>query len=141
MFGTSSRRKCRIARCTNYAIKNRTMCGKHRTQAHRKKYPILSAFTNLKHNAKRRGVLFTITFKQFAEWCVKVNYIGLARGRKQQSYTIDRRYNDIGYHVDNLQMMVKKDNISKYFYYDYRTKHAVFSNGQAMQYDPKDLPF
>lgn len=132
---------CKVAGCYKKSMPNRTLCGKHRIKAARERNPVYTAFITLKHNAKRRGVLFTITFVQFSDWCTKVNYIGLARGRKATSYTIDRRYNDIGYHIDNIQAMVKRDNITKYFYYDYRTKHAVFSNGQALQYDPKHLPF
>jgi hypothetical protein len=71
-------------------------------------------------------VLFTITLQEFRDWCSKVQYIGFS-GRSSESYTIDRRYNDIGYHIDNIQVMTKGENIKKYFFYDYRNKSIAFS--------------
>ena len=87
--------------------------------------PVKYAFLNLRTNAKRRNILFTITLEQFREWCSKVTYIGFA-GRRSTSYTIDRRHNDIGYHIDNIEVMEKGENVRKFFYYDYRSKHTSF---------------
>ena len=73
-----------------------TLCSTCRSKKAREKDPVKYAFNALKNNAKRRNIPFTITLEQFREWCVKVQYIGF-KGRSANSYTIDRRYNDIGY--------------------------------------------
>lgn len=96
----------------------------------RKANPIRSAWLNLRNNAKRRDVLFTITFEQFRQWCTKVKYIGFA-GRNSESYTIDRIHNDIGYHIDNIQVMKKRDNVIKYFHYDYRNKAVMMTESES----------
>jgi len=102
-----------------------TLCSTCRSKKAREKDPVKYAFNALKNNAKRRNIPFTITLEQFREWCVKVQYIGF-KGRSANSYTIDRRYNDIGYHIDNIQVMTKSDNIKKYFFYDYRNRQAAY---------------
>lgn len=84
-------------------------------------------------------MLFTITLDQFREWCTKVTYIGFA-SRASEGYTIDRKYNDIGYHLDNIQVMTKRDNIKKYFHYDYRSKAANVVTDDPVDADV-DLPF
>jgi hypothetical protein len=98
------------------------------------------AFINLRNNAKRRGVLFTITLDQFREWCSKVQYIGFS-GRSSESFTVDRRHNDIGYHLDNIQVLEKGKNVQKYFFYDYRSKQAVYGTSTAPIEVDEDLPF
>jgi hypothetical protein len=84
-----------------------SLCKTCQSRKWRKDNPVRSAWLNLRNNAKRRGVLFTITFEQFEKWCVKVKYIGFA-GRNSDSFTIDRRHNGIGYHIDNIQVMSKR---------------------------------
>jgi hypothetical protein len=98
-------------------------CSTCRVKKWRKENPVKYAYNNLKKSAQNRNLLFTITFEDFKEWCVKVDYIG-RKGRGAQAYTVDRIHNDIGYHLDNIQVMKKRDNVTKFFSYDYRTKRA-----------------
>lgn len=127
--------------CATSYCRNRTSGGKHcstcRSKKSRQQDPVKYAYTALKNNAKRRGVLFTITLDQFRDWCVKVKYIGFA-GRLSESYTIDRRYNDIGYHIDNIQVLTKRNNVIKYFSYDYRSKTPVFSEKKKRETAEQD---
>lgn len=118
---------CSTPYCRRRVTKG-NLCNTCRTRKWRKENPVRSAWINLRNNAKRRGVLFTITFEQFEQWCVKVKYIGF-QGRNSDSYTIDRRHNDIGYHIDNIQVLKKRDNIVKYFHYDYRSKAIMMTEG------------
>lgn len=130
---------CAAKFCNNKT--NRKLCGTCRARKSRLEDPVRYAYNNLKNRASQRGVLFTITLDQFREWCTKVTYIGFA-GRTSESYTIDRKYNDIGYHLDNIQVMTKKDNIKKYFTYDYRSKTAkVVTAGPEPVDADVDLPF
>lgn len=113
---------CAVKHCTNKC--SGKMCGSCRSRKSRISDPVRYAYNNLKNRANQRSVLFTITLEQFREWCCKVKYIGFA-GRSSESYTIDRKYNDVGYHIDNIQVMTKSNNIKKYFSYDYRSKTAT----------------
>src|SRR5690348_12249634 len=115
--------KCETRGCRNKTNGSRH-CNKCRSRKWRKTHPIEYAYYNLRNNAKRRGVHFTITIADFRQWCVKVNYIGFKKGRHAESFTVDRIHNDIGYHIDNIQVLTKRDNIVKYFSYDWRTKRA-----------------
>jgi hypothetical protein len=74
-------------------------------------------------SAKKRNLEFDIRFEFFKKFCVRFDYIG-RKGRSAESYTIDRVRNDRGYTEDNIQVMKKRDNVIKYFNYDYRTKRA-----------------
>lgn len=112
---------CAVAYCKNKC--KGKMCSTCRSRKSRLADPVRYAFNNLRNRAKQRGLIFTITLEQFREWCVKVEYIGF-KGRSSTSYTIDRRYNDLGYHIDNIQVLEKRDNIIKFFTYDYRSKSA-----------------
>ncbi len=120
------------AKYCNHKVNGTRLCSTCRSKKCRENDPVKYAFTALKNNAKRRNILFTITLEQFREWCSKVIYIGHA-GRASESYTIDRRHNDIGYHIDNIKVMKKGDNVKKYFYYDYRTKLTAYSTIQPEQ--------
>lgn len=112
---------CSVQNCTNKC--KGKMCSTCRARKSRLADPVRYAFNNLKNRAKQRNVIFTITLEDFRKWCRKIKYIGFA-GRSSESYTIDRRYNDLGYHIDNIQVLTKVDNIKKYFMYDWRSKTA-----------------
>lgn len=112
---------CATKNCSNKATGK--LCNTCRCRKSRLKDPVRYAYNNLRNRAKQRNIVFTITLDDFRKWCKKVKYIGFA-GRSSESYTIDRRHEDIGYHLDNIQVMELRNNIKKYFSYDYRTKTA-----------------
>src|SRR5690242_8318139 len=114
--------RCSVAYCNNKATGK--MCSTCRSRKARMSDPVRYSFNNLRNRAKQRGLVFTITLEQFRDWCHKVKYIGF-KGRSSESFTIDRIHNDLGYHIDNIQVMTKGANVKKYFSYDYRSKTAV----------------
>lgn len=115
-------------RCSTPYCKNKVpgnyQCNKCRSKKWREANPIKYSFYNLRNRARRDNIPFTIVFEDFEKWCVNVHYIGMKRGRGANARTVDRRYNDIGYHIDNIQVMEKRDNVIKYFSYDFRVKKA-----------------
>lgn len=115
------------------------MCSTCRSRKCRQTDPVKYAFNNLVNHAKERGIICTITLDQFRVWCRKVKYIGFT-GRSADSYTIDRRHCDIGYHIDNIQVMTNIKNVKKFFTYDWRTK-TVVSWAANTQEVKEDLPF
>lgn len=112
--------RCLTPYCKN-KVKGKYPCSTCRSRKSREANPVRYAYHNLKSSAAKRDLPFTISLEQFKDWCIKVDYIG-HKGRAAASYTCDRRYNDIGYHVDNIQVMTKRNNVKKYFSYDYRNK-------------------
>ena len=121
---------CHTPYCRNKT--NSTYCSTCRSKKSRERDLVKYAFTSLRNNAKRRGIIFTITLEQFKTFCSKVNYIGFA-GRSSENYTIDRIHNDIGYHIDNIQVMEKGKNVKKYFYYDYREKQVRYEREEVVE--------
>lgn len=114
---------CSAAFCTNKT--QYTLCSTCRARKSRLADPVRYAYNNLKNRAKQRKIVFTITLDQFREFCIKTKYMA-GKGKTAYSYTIDRKHEDIGYHADNLQVLISKDNIKKYYLnYDWRTKEAI----------------
>lgn len=129
--------KCATAYCKNKP--DGRYCSTCRSRNARKSDPVRYAYNNLRNNAKRRGIVFTITLSDFRKFCHKVKYIGHS-GRSAESYTIDRRHNDVGYHIDNIAVITRSENVKKYFYYDWRTKTAAYAVETRSEI-AEDMPF
>ncbi len=115
-------KKCATKYCRNKT--DRTHCSTCRSRKSRESDKVRYAFNTLKSNARRRGYVFTITLEQFRKFCTKTKFIA-GKGRSSDSYTIDRIYNSVGYHIDNIQVMKKGSNTRKYFLtYDWERKIA-----------------
>jgi hypothetical protein len=128
--------RCAVAYCTNRTDRSH-LCSTCRSRKARLSDPVRYAFNNLRNRARQRRIVFTITLEQFRQWCHKVQYIGF-KGRSAESYTIDRKHNDIGYHIDNIQVMTKSENVKKYFSYDFRSRTAVMT---TMPVEEGENPF
>lgn len=84
-------------------------CAKRR---YAKKNPVKYAYQVLRNNAKRRNKVFTLTFDEFKEFCYKYDYLA-GRGKKKESYSIDRIDNTKGYTRDNIQVLTLSENSRK----------------------------
>lgn len=123
-------RRCHTKYCRN-EVTNTRHCSTCRSRKARKADPVRYAYNNLKTHAKARGILFTITLDDFRAFCHRVKYIGFS-GRNPDSYTIDRIHNDVGYHIDNIQILKNADNVKKYFSYDYRSRQVFIMQAEAV---------
>lgn len=130
---------CAALRCNN-RCGNRTLCSTHRSQLCRQRDAVRYAYNNMRNRARRKNIPCTITLEQFRLWCHKVTYIGF-KGRSPEGWTIDRKYNDVGYHIDNIQAMQNQDNVKKYFTYDWRTKQVYQLVYPETASITADLPF
>lgn len=90
-----------------------------------------AAFQTLRHNATRRGKVFTITFDYFKRFCYRTNYMA-GKGRTKESYSIDRHKNELGYIPGNIKCRTLSFNsskgarpVTKILNYDWRTKYAT----------------
>jgi hypothetical protein len=132
---SARRRKgvCSAIGCSNRATS--TLCSTCRSRKSRLADPVRYSYNTLKSNAKRRGKDFTLTPDEFKRFCIKTNYIA-GKGRSADSYTVDRRDEDRGYHADNIGVLTNSQNVRKRFlHYDWRTKTATVLNHEQSSED------
>lgn len=131
--------ECQASGCRNKTHGSK-LCSTCRCRKSRLADPYKYAYNNLKNRAKQRGILFTITPEQFREFCIKTKYIDY-KDRESDGLTIDRIHNGLGYHLDNIRVLTKRDNVVKYIRYDSRLKKAVEAVIEEPEFDKEDLPF
>ena len=105
-----TRRKC--TQCPNHHKYPRKLCPSCHQRDMRRRHPMYYAFDNLRCNSKRRGIPFSLTFEQFKKFAVATDYIQ-NKGTTKNSYSIDRIKNELGYTVDNIQILTVGANASK----------------------------
>lgn len=84
-------------------------CWKCRARMLKEKRPATYVLNMLRHSARKRKLPFTITVKEFEDFCAKTGYLE-HRGNKPGSMTIDRKDWNEGYHVWNIQVMTHEEN-------------------------------
>lgn len=135
---------CETKYCRRKPHAGRKLCSTCRTRKYRLEHPVESSYQNLKQNAKRRGKIFDLTLDQFREFCVRTNYIQ-GKGTSKESYHIDRIDENIGYTIDNLQILTNTQNIKKYlkFSEDERGKPDQFwvEKNKKQQIKIEGIPF
>lgn len=125
--------------CCAYACKEKPvlkkggLCHKHYRRKRREEDPVGVRYNGFKNKAKARGKEFTITLKEFRDFCQRTGYI-ITKGRRGQNATVDRRCNAHGYHIWNIHLMSNAENARK----GNRFNGNKFSDPN--QPDP-DLPF
>lgn len=118
--------KCATNYCRN-ETKGRKYCSTCRSKQARKNDAIKYSYITLKNNAKRRGIDFSLTLNEFKKFCYETDYIK-GKGKTSQSYSVDRKEADIGYHYWNLQMLTVSENAKKgkkILLYNWEYKHAT----------------
>ncbi len=138
---------CREKFCTNKKAGKNTLCHKHIKRKWREKNIMLSAYGNLKTNAKKRKKEFTITFQDFKEFCIETEYL-MGKGRSKTSYTIDRIRDEEGYVKGNLRVLTNSNNVKKennrrkqLVYVKYGSKSMSFNFVEVKEKDNTDVPF
>jgi len=89
------------------------LCHKHYAIYRRQKDPVYDRYVNFKGNALRRKKPFEITLFEFREWCLETGYI-IKKGMRGARCSVDRINNNLGYSIDNIQLLTLKSNIEKY---------------------------
>lgn len=108
-------------RCANHNCSNTTKgeyCTSCRIRMWRQNNPLQYAYQTSKHNAKRRGKQFDLSFEEYKEFVIKVDYIK-KKGVHANSMHIDRIEEDKGYTKGNLQPLTNSQNVRKYLDYRY----------------------
>lgn len=128
--------RCQTPFCRNKKVEGRNFCSKCRTRKYRERNPLKSCYDSLKHNAKRRNIEFSLTLKEFKEFCIKTNYL-LGKGKTRESYSIDRIDNTKGYCIDNIQVLSLSLNSKK----RNRTLQYMYGENGMEFWVTKDKPF
>lgn len=109
-------------------LKNCVDCNKHFDYAGKRCYKCISRIRRasdrvkavyyvIKTSAKRRGIEFGLTLDYLRQFCKENGYIE-SKGRLRDQMTIDRIDNSRGYLNDNIQVLQKGMNSSKYHNFD-----------------------
>ena|SRR5215207_3549017 len=124
--------KCVMVHCLKAAIKRGKKCMKYcpkcQRQLLKERHPLTYWFDILRSNAKRRGISFELTIEEFKIFDDKYNYIAL-KGRGAGKATIDRKKSNIGYTLDNIQVLEHSSN-SRKVHIDKKLKH-MYENEQT----------
>lgn len=116
------------------------MCHKCKKRRYREKYPLKAAYHNLKSNAKRRNKQFDITIEQFEQFCINTKYL-FGKGRTKNSLHIDRKEENVGYTIENIQVLTNLKNVKKYLEWHWNGNKMEFTTKTSKQEDISDCPF
>jgi len=130
--------QCKIRGCTRSAGEKRRICHHHRTQAYKAKHPERYAFGVLRRNAKRRGVVFGLTFEDFKKFCQKTGYMN-GKGKSSEGFHIDRIDETKGYFKGNIQVLTNSENVKKYIAYEHDEKKIRYR--KKLELKEEDYPF
>ena len=118
-FSISEQKKKEGDFCCAYSCKSKPnykkkgLCHKHYAVYRRQKDPVYDRFVNFKGNALRRKKSFEITLEEFRDFCKDTGYI-IRKGMRGKNCTVDRINNNLGYFIDNIQLLTIWKNIEKY---------------------------
>lgn len=89
------------------------LCHKHYARKLRVVDPVGSRYNQFKNNAVKRNKIFTISIDQFRNFCTETGYI-ITKFKRGRNATIDLINNELGYHIDNIQLLTMNQNLQKY---------------------------
>jgi len=113
---------CKTIGCQNKPSRG-NFCYACQKRRYRAANPELAAYQNLKDNAKRRKKEFNLSFDEFQRFAVESKYI-LKRGKKKDSFHIDRIDESRGYTIDNIQVLTNVENLRKFRTFNYRDQNG-----------------
>lgn len=105
--------KCQNRWCRNERSKARKVCETCKHREFVKKNPHIMVWHWIKKSAKRRNIFFNLDKLLFKEFLIKNNYVSLS-GRGGKSLTVDRIKPELGYILENLQVITRSENTKKY---------------------------
>lgn len=113
-------KKCTTKNCRKSA-KRGCYCFSCAQNRYKEKNPERYAFYVLKNNAKRRGVVFGLTFDDFLKFAIRTDYMA-KKGITSTGFHIDRIDERKGYFKNNIQVLTNSDNVRKFLTYSFNEK-------------------
>lgn len=110
--------RCPVSRCKG-APRNLSdhptstqLCGSHAKEQWRLNNPVHCAFDNLRASARKRKIVFTLTFDQFKAAILPTRYMN-EKGKERFCLHLDRKDNARGYEEGNIQVLTCTENVLK----------------------------
>ena len=110
--GKKAKELCPISRCRNLVRVGHKICSKHEMRIWRQANPEKAVYGNLKHNARQRGIIFTLSFDDFLSIIEGTEYM-TRRGKGPGFLQIDRKNATKGYVPGNCCVVESTFNTSK----------------------------
>lgn len=88
------------------------LCGRHSKAAWRLNHPTEHAFSNARHHARQRGIVWLITLDEFRLFVEGQGYVD-GKGSFKLCLHLDRIDATKGYEVGNLQVLTCTANVTK----------------------------
>lgn len=104
--------KCAVRFCRKTAQKPNRFCRRCRDRRYAQDNPVSYAYDKLKWNAKRRGISFTLSKLEWETFCEATGY-ETCRGRTKLAMSVDRKKDEVGYCLDNIQVLTVSENSAK----------------------------
>lgn len=125
---------CPVRGCRRRKGNKKRLCERHAARWWRFHNPLRAAYIQLKHHAKTRRKLFSITFEEFREFIEPTRYLD-DRGNARFCLHIDRIREEDGYVSGNLQVLTCSENVAK----ENRRRFVAYFNRPVP--DPDNCPF
>lgn len=105
--------KCQNLYCRNESAIGRKVCNTCKSRDYINRNRLLMVWHWIKKSAKKRNIFFNLDKTEFKLFLLKHSYIEYS-GRGKNNFTIDRIKPELGYTINNLQVITKSNNSKKY---------------------------
>jgi len=104
--------RCAQAGCHSKKGSKKKYCNKCHAKLQKSSNPVGYTYNLLKQNAVRRGVPFSLSLSDFRKFCDESGYLN-SKGRTKECSSIDRIIPELGYRIDNIQILTVSNNSIK----------------------------
>lgn len=131
---------CATKYCRRKPKGNRTYCSTCRGRKWRKENPFKYHYNNLRNRARQRDKPFNLAFEQFKLlWLCEEDKWNEKVAKSECQWQMDRIDENRGYEFDNLQLITKTKNITKYF--DHRRQFQMDVTWRTVKPSKNEAPF
>jgi hypothetical protein len=113
---------CKVRGCDNATpldrnkdntLHSRPFCDRCKRKRWRVNNPFHYMYSELKRSAKRRGIYFHLHRGEFIQFCLENELYRDSLKFTAASLTVDRIDTELGYYIQNMQVITNSDNVAK----------------------------
>lgn len=105
--------RCLVDRCGRRPSSRKDrICSRCKMRRWRLNNPMQASFNWLRSSAKKRHIVFELTFAEFSAWALETGYLD-KRGKTINDFHCDRIDPEQGYKIGNLQLLPASENVRK----------------------------
>lgn len=109
-----TQRICETPFCGRKAIDGRKKCARCKQAKARLDNECTTSFHDRKARANKRGIPWGITLEEWKIWWEEHPEYQSLKGRRAADLTIDRKEEEYGYFIWNIQILTNRENLTKY---------------------------